>query len=100
MIEANAKRAKFVRRAEDWDYGSLMEREHRHRALLSKPYMELDEEWIEYVNTPMKKRELHNIRNSVDRQAPLGDEKWQVKTATKYGLLSTLNERGRPRKDV
>jgi len=25
---------------------------------------------------------------------------WQVETATKYGMLSTLNERGRPRKDV
>ena len=99
-IEANALRAKLVRKAEDWDYGSLMEREHRHRALLSKPYMELDEEWIEYVNTSIKKGELHNIRNSVNRQAPYGDEKWQVETAMNYGLLSTLNERGRPRKDV
>jgi len=48
----------------------------------------------------MKKGELHNIRNSVNRQAPLGNEKWQVDTATKYGLLPTLNKRGRPRKDV
>jgi len=48
----------------------------------------------------MKKEELHNIRNSVNRQAPYGDEKWQVETAMNYGLLSTLNERGRPRKDV
>jgi len=39
----------------------------------------------------MKQGELHNIRNSVNRQAPLEDEKWQVETATKYGLLSTLN---------
>ena len=35
-----------------------------------------------------------------NRQAPLGNEKWQVDTATKHGMLSTLNERGRPRKDV
>jgi len=41
----------------------------------------------------MKKGELHNIRNSVNRQAPLGDEKWQVETATKYGMLSTLKMR-------
>ena len=99
-IEANALRAKLVRNAEDWDYGSLMEREHKHRTLLSKPYMELYEEWIEYVNTPMREAELNTIRNSVNRQAPLGDEKWQVETATKYGMLSTLNQRGRPRKDV
>jgi len=48
----------------------------------------------------MRKGERHTIRNSVNRQAPLGDEKWQVETAIKYGMLSTLNERGRPRKDV
>lgn len=46
-IEANASRAKLSRRAEDWDYGSLMEREHKHRTLLSEPYMELDEEWAD-----------------------------------------------------
>lgn len=43
---------------------------------------------------------LNNIRNSVNRQVPLGNEKWQIETATKYGMLSTLNERGRPRKDM
>ena len=48
----------------------------------------------------MQKGELHNIRNSVNRQAPQGNEKWQVETATKYGMLSTLNERGRPRKGI
>jgi len=99
-IEANALRAKLVRRAEDWDYGSLMERVYKHRTLLSKPYMTLDNEWVEYVNEPLKKGELHSIRNSVNRQAPLGEGKWQVETARKHGLMSTLNERGRPRKNV
>jgi len=33
------------------------------------------------------------------RQAPLGNEKWQVEAATKYGMLSSLNQRGRPRQD-
>jgi len=30
VVEANAKRAKLVRNAQDWDYG----REHKHRKLL------------------------------------------------------------------
>jgi len=38
----------------------MIEREHEHRALLSKPHMELDVNWVEYVNTPMKKAELYN----------------------------------------
>ena len=56
--------------------------------------MTLDDAWVEYVNEPLKKGELHSIRNSVNRQAPLGDEKWQVETARKHGLMPTLNERG------
>ena len=97
-IEANALRAKLVREAQDWDYGSLMEREHQHRTLLCEPYVALDAHWVAYVNEPMRKPELQTIRNAVNRQAPLGEEKWQIETATKYGLLSTLNKRGRPKK--
>ena len=48
----------------------------------------------------MKKGELQNMRNYANRQVPLGNEKWQVETATKCGLLSTLNKRGRPKKNV
>ena len=80
-IEANALRAKLVKQAQDWDYGSLMEREHKHRTLLSNPYIELYDEWIEYVNAPMRKGELHTIRNSINRQAPLGNEKKQAVSA-------------------
>jgi len=59
-IEANAFRAKLVKKAEDWTY----------------PYITLYEEWVKYVNTPLREGELDNIRNSVNRQAPLGREQW------------------------
>ena len=36
----------------------------------------------------------------IPRGETVGDEKWQAETATKHGMLSTLNQRGRPRKDV
>ena len=64
--------------------------------LLSEPYIELYDEWVKYVNQPLSESELENIRNSVNRQAPLGQEQWQMETATKYGMLSTLRRRGRP----
>ena len=99
-IEANALRAKLTRKAQDWNYGSLQERTGNSRKLLTQPYIKLDEDWVEYVNTPMKEGELHTIRNSVNRQAPLGEEEWQLEMAKKYGLLSTLRKRGRPSKDV
>ena len=95
-IEANAHRVKLSQKAEDWKYGSLYERVEKNRELLSEPYMELYDEWVKYVNEPLKESELENIRNSVNRQAPLGQEQWQVETAKKHGLLSTLRKRGRP----
>ncbi|CAA6827245.1 MAG: Transposase [uncultured Sulfurovum sp.] len=95
-IEANASRAKLVKRAEEWSYGSLQERVEKVRTILSEPYIELYDEWVKYVNQPLKEGELDTIRNSVNRQAPLGEEKWQMETATKYGMLSTLRRRGRP----
>jgi putative transposase len=95
-IEANAHRAKLTKKAEDWKYASLHERVENNRKLLSEPYIELYDEWVEYVNQPLREGELENIRNSVNRQAPLGQEQWQVEVATKYGMLSTLRRRGRP----
>lgn len=50
------------------------------------------------INAPIKQGELQSIRNSVNGQAPLEDEKWQVETVSKYGMLTTLNKRGKPRK--
>ncbi len=97
-IEANALRAKLVSKAEDWEYGSLIEREEKHRTLLGKPYLQLNDDWQEYVNTPIREGQLQTIRNSVNRQAPLGQEQWQQETAARYGMLSTLNSRGRPGK--
>ncbi|MDP0563478.1 MAG: hypothetical protein QS721_14600 [Candidatus Endonucleobacter sp. (ex Gigantidas childressi)] len=97
-IEANALRAKLSKTAQDWQYGSLAERVFKHRNLLSKPYAKLDD-WVEYVNTPIYQKELDKRRNSVNRQAPLGEKNWAAKVAKKYGLLSTLKARVRPKNE-
>ena len=73
-----------------------MGRSRKNRELLNEPYVILYDEWVKYVNQPLREGELENIRNSVNRQAPLGQEQWQIETATKYGMLSTLSKRGRP----
>ncbi len=97
-IEANAAQAKLVKKAEVWLYGSLYERNKNSQIILNAPYIELDKEWIAYVNEPIRQNELAKIHNSINRQAPLGEAEWQMQTATELGLLSTLNQRGRPRK--
>ncbi len=97
-IEANALRAKLVKRAEDYMYASLYERLQRNRSLLHEPYMDLQSDWPHYVNTQIVLHELDTIRNSVNRQSPLGDQEWQIEKASKLGLMATLNPRGRPTK--
>lgn len=97
-IEANALRAGLVTKGEEWIYGSLHERVLTERILLSEPLIEIGDDWVNYVNEPMKMYEIEKIRNSVNRQAPLGEDGWQLEVAAQYGLLSTLGNRGRPRK--
>jgi len=99
-IEANALRAGLVTRGEEWVYGSLYERTTKEKTLLCEPFIEIGDDWVNYINEPMKIYEIEKIRNSVNRQAPLGEEGWQMEVASQYGLLSTLKERGRPKKHL
>ncbi|MDD3343152.1 MAG: transposase [Sulfurospirillaceae bacterium] len=97
-IEANALRAKLVNEAEEWIYGSLWERTTQQRELLNNPLIALPVDWTLHVNTPLREEELTIVRNSVNRQSPLGELAWMEKTAEIFGLSSTLNPRGRPKK--
>lgn len=100
-IEANALRAKLVDEAEAWKYGSLWERMSKERQLLDESLIALPTDWALHVNTPLHEKELTIVRNSVNRQSPLGELEWMEKTAEIFGLASTLNSRGRPkRKEV
>lgn len=97
-IEANALRAKLVNEAGAWIYGSLWERITKQRCLLDKSLIALPSDWALHVNTPLHEEELTNVRNSVNRQSPLGELEWVEKMAEKFGLTATLNPRGRPKK--
>lgn len=97
-IEANALRAGLVEKAEDWIYGSLCARASPN-AHLSEPLVELGDDWKDNVNMTIRTDELEKIRNSVNRQAPLGKDEWQIAVASQHGLLPTLGNRGRPKKE-
>ena len=98
-IEANALRAGLVEKAEDWIYGSLYARISTW-AHLSESLVELGDDWKDNVNMTMQIDELEKIRNSVNRQAPLGKDEWQIVVASQHGLLPTLGNRGRPKKGI
>ena len=98
-VEVNPKRAKIVKRCEDYKYSSAYNRINNiEDELINTPPIDLPVNWDKYINEEESKIDIDYIRNSIERQSPLGEELWQVNIAKKYGLESTLNSRGRPKK--
>ena len=100
-VEGNALRAKLVRRAEAWRWGSLLVRRDRQSALLTwlRPWpLDRPRNWLAQVNAVMDEDDLHDVRQSSARGVPLGQETWKTRVAHRLGLDITLRPRGRPRK--
>jgi putative transposase len=97
-VEANALRARLVRRAEHWRWSSLSADQSIVRPTLGESPVAKPTSWVDLVNQRMEVDALASIRRSVVRGAPYGEERWRVSVAKEYGLEFTLREPGRPRK--
>ena len=100
-VERNPLRARLVRSADAWRWGSLYRRLHgtpEERALLAESPVPLGSHWLEHVNRGQTKAEVEEIRRCVVRGQPYGDALWQRKTAERMGLEYTFRPRGRPQK--
>ena len=100
-IERNAQRANLVHRAENWRWGSLWHRHNlasEHSVLLDDWPVKIPGNWIEHVNQPQTAEELNALRNCVKRGQPFGTTTWLSNTVERYGLQSTMRDRGRPPK--
>lgn len=101
FVEASPLRARLVRRADSWRWGSLYRRLHaaaEERALLAESPVPLGKKWLELVNRPQSQQELEAIERCIARGQPYGDADWQQKTAQRMDLEYTFRPRGRPRK--
>lgn len=100
-VEANARRAKLVRRAEAWPWCSLWVRRNRksvlHRRMRPWP-VDRPRNWLAEVNRCMDEEASERVRRSVARGVPLGNAAWATRMASRLGLEATLRPRGRPRK--
>lgn len=100
-VERNALRARLAARAEQWRWcsapwwqpGAIRPR-FAHRGPVRR-----GKNWLEWVNTTPPEQEIAEIRKSLDRGRPLGNEKWVKQTAARMDLESTLRPRGRPKKE-
>ncbi len=100
-VERNPLRAKLVKQAEQWQYGSLYRwanKEDKDPSLLTAWPIRRSADWIKHVNQPLSAAELATIRTCVQRGRPYGDKAWVENLADEHGLWSTMRPRGRPRK--
>jgi putative transposase len=101
-VERNALRAKLVRRAEAWRWGSLWRMTRgkpESRRLISNWPAPRPRRWREWVNQPHSEVELKAICKSIARSCPFGVESWTHQAVEELSLEITLRPRGRPRKD-
>ena len=101
-VERNPLRAKLVKSADQWRFGSLYRRLYatqNERSLLADSPTPLGRNWLARVNQPQTMAEQLAIQQSIQRGQPYGGETWQRKTAQKMNLESTFRPRGRPRKN-
>jgi putative transposase len=100
-------RAGLVKRAEEWPWSSLFQREGQHRPLvLSEWPLPRPASWLEIVHAEgLEVSEIEEIRTAIRRNAPLGPELWRkmvaerLKDAKNQSGLSADRKRER-RRDV
>jgi putative transposase len=98
-VERNASRARLVKRAEAWRWGSLRWRTVGSSIVkLTDSPLPLPAAWVEFVNTPQTAAELAAIRACVNRQRPFGDDLWVDQRVERGSLEQTVRQVGRPRK--
>jgi putative transposase len=97
-IEANPLRAKLVERAGNWKWGSLGLRlvgPDLAADILETWPVEHPGKYFDEINRPQPDALLLQIRNSVMRGKPLGDEGWVDEKVENYSLEYTIRNRGR-----
>jgi putative transposase len=98
-VERNALAAKLVKRAEEWQWGSLNWRNSDFSPLeLTALPIELPSWWMAFVNQPMTAAELLAVRECVNRQRPFGAPEWAQDAAINSGMEQSLAALGRPRR--
>ena len=99
-VEANPLRAGLVPRAEDWPWSGLRARSERGKPFrLATWPVDRPRNWLAAVNEEQAEDDLKPLRLSVNRGRPWGEEDWVRTIARRLGLVSTLRNPGRPRKD-
>jgi putative transposase len=97
-VEANPLRAELVDRAQAWKWSSLgCDKKIACRLLHPWP-ADRRGNWTALVNRPLGEPQRQQIKTSLERDRPLGSDKWTRLIAEMMGISYNLNPRGRPKK--
>jgi hypothetical protein len=100
-VERNALRANLVKRAEQWNWGSLSARRAKdgaERPTLTPWPIQRPHDWTARVNRRFGPKDEEAILRSMQRGQRFGSESWRAEQASRLGLESLLRPRDRPRK--
>jgi putative transposase len=97
-VEANPVRARKVERAQEWCWSSLGCHATVSEKLLEDWPLDRPRNWTALVNEPIRTADQDRLKASFERGRPLGSAVWTLQMVRRMGLQSTLNPRGRPRK--
>jgi putative transposase len=97
-VEANARRAGLVERAEDWPWSSASARSMIPRIPMAMWPVNRPGNWLELLNEPLAESSLVALRHSLQRGKPFGQNDWVERLASSLGITCSLRPRGRPKK--
>ena len=99
-VERNAKQARLVKKAEDWQWSSVWRRENgtaKQKGLLSKWPVDSPKRYLSWLNKPQSEKEEKAIELATKKGSPFGGDSWLRRTVEKFNLESTLRFPGRPK---
>jgi len=99
-VERNPCTAHLVKRADEWEYGSVYRRYHgtlKAKQLLVHWPIPEPEGYLSLLTQPLTPKEFEKIARSVEKSVPCGSDEYIFKTVEQYNLQSTQRGRGRPK---
>jgi putative transposase len=99
-VELNPVRARAVRRASAWRWGSCHIRKEgpaELAQLLSDWPIDMPRNWNAWLDAESDVEDVKRIQTAIARSQPMGDDKWTKRIASRLNLAHTLNPRGRPK---
>ena len=102
-VERNPLRAKLVKKAENWKFSSLWRRIYgsdKQKKFLAEWPISEPQNYLSFVNTPQSEEEEENIRLSVVKGKPYGNDSWSMKIIKEFKLESTIRLAWRPKKST